>query len=163
MSTLPFSFDARDWAREFTDLARRRPGIATSEGAMLAWFAGALMSGFDEANRRKAVSSDETILQEAQRLVHGDRGADYGHPGDDYKATGEMWGAILERSGWKAGPVDARIACLMMAAMKVSREAGKHKRDNLTDLAGYAECAQMIAEREVAPTSSPKGTERCVS
>ncbi|HET7111718.1 MAG TPA: DUF6378 domain-containing protein [Gemmatimonadales bacterium] len=90
----------------------------------------------------------ETILQEAQRLVHGDRGADYGHPIDDYKATGEMWGAILERAKWVKGPVDPRIACLMMAAMKVSREAGKHKRDNLTDLAGYAECAQMVAERQ---------------
>jgi hypothetical protein len=36
----------------------------------------------------------------------------------------------------------------MMAAMKVSREVNKHKRDNLTDLAGYAECANMVAERQ---------------
>lgn len=36
----------------------------------------------------------------------------------------------------------------MMAAVKLSREVDKHKRDNLTDLAGYAECASMVAERQ---------------
>jgi hypothetical protein len=85
----------------------------------------------------------ETILQEAQRLVHGNRGADYGHPIDDYTRTGRMWGAILG-----IPDIDPRVCCLMMAAMKVSREVNKHKRDNLTDLAGYAECADMVAQRQ---------------
>lgn len=87
--------------------------------------------------------SPETILQEAQRLVHGPRGADYGHPADDYARTGRMWGAILG-----IPDIDPRVCCLMMVAVKVSREANKHKRDNLTDMAGYAECANMIAERQ---------------
>lgn len=86
---------------------------------------------------------DETILQEAQRLVHGNRGADYGHPIEDYTRTGRMWGAILG-----IGDIDPRVCCLMMAVMKVSREVNKHKRDNLTDLAGYAECASMVAQRQ---------------
>ena len=88
----------------------------------------------------------ETILQEAQRLAYGHRRADYGHPIDDYTRTGRMWGAILG-----IGDIDPRIACLMMAAMKISREVNKHKRDNLTDLAGYAECASMVAQRQEAP------------
>jgi hypothetical protein len=87
--------------------------------------------------------TDETPLEEAQRLVHGNRGADYGHPIDDYTRTGRMWGAILG-----IGDIDPRIACLMMAAVKISREVNKHKRDNLTDLAGYSECAHMVAERQ---------------
>jgi hypothetical protein len=87
--------------------------------------------------------TDETILEEAQRLVHGNRGADYGHPIDDYTRTGRMWGAILG-----IPDIDPRVCCLMMAAMKVSREVNKHKRDNLTDLSGYAECASMVAERQ---------------
>lgn len=91
----------------------------------------------------------ETILEEAQRLVHGARQADYDHPAVDYKATGRMWGAILERHlGIEVADIDPRICCLMMAAVKLSREAGKHKRDNLTDCAGYSECAQMIADRQ---------------
>lgn len=87
----------------------------------------------------------ETILEEAQRLVHGERQAAYSHPIDDYTRTGRMWGAILG-----IGDIDPRICCLMMAAMKISRETHKHKRDNLTDLAGYAACAKMVAERQSA-------------
>ena len=60
----------------------------------------------------------ETILDEAQRLVHGHRGADYGHPIEDYTRTGRMWGAILG-----IPDIDPRICCLMMAAVKVSRLA----------------------------------------
>lgn len=94
---------------------------------------------------RVGLPTDETILQEAQRLVHGNRGADYGHPIEDYTRTGRIWGAILG-----IGDIDPRIACLMMAGVKISREVNKHKRDNLTDLAGYAECASMVAERQAA-------------
>jgi len=85
----------------------------------------------------------ETILQEAQRLVHGDRGKAYGHPIDDYTRTGRMWGAILGIPG-----IDPRICTLMMAAVKISREVNAPKRDNRTDLAGYAECCDMVAERQ---------------
>ena len=85
----------------------------------------------------------ESALQEAQRLVHGDRGAAYGHPIDDYTRTGRMWGAILG-----IPDIDPRLCCLMMAAVKISRETNAPKRDNRVDLAGYAECAQMVAERQ---------------
>lgn len=86
---------------------------------------------------------DESALEEAQRLVHGDRGADYGHPIDDYTRTGRMWGAILGLPD-----IDPRLCCLMMAVVKVSREVNAPKRDNRVDLAGYAECTQMVAERQ---------------
>jgi hypothetical protein len=98
---------------------------------------------FDAETMQPMAAPDETILQEAQRLVHGNRGADYGHPIEDYTRTGRMWGAILG-----IGDIDPRICCLMMGAVKISREVNKHKRDNLTDMAGYAECAQMIADRQ---------------
>lgn len=99
----------------------------------------------------------ESVLEEAQRLVHGDRGAAYGHPIDDYTCTGRIWAALLDhwlrtKPGWEDMPtlpdIDPRIAAVMMAGMKLSREAHKHKRDSLTDCAGYAECANMIAERQ---------------
>lgn len=99
----------------------------------------------------------ESVLQEAQRLVHGDRGAAYGHPYFDYRCTGKVWGALLEH--WLHGigflsdeqgfpPIPARIAAEMMIGMKLSREMNKSKRDNRTDTAGYAECAQMIDDYE---------------
>lgn len=89
----------------------------------------------------------ETILQEAQRLVHGDRGESYGHPLDDYETTAALWSALLKDSLRK--PLTAEQAVLCMVAVKLSRESRKHKRDNLTDAAGYSECVQMIHdERE---------------
>lgn len=99
----------------------------------------------------------ETILQEAQRLVHGDRGAAYGHPIEDYTRTGRMWAAILDgwlrkQPGFEDMPpvpdVDPRIGTLMMAAVKISREVNAPKRDNRTDLAGYAECCDMVATEQ---------------
>ena len=42
------SFDARDWAAAF---CKEHPDI--DEGTMIAWFANALMRGFDEAASRK--------------------------------------------------------------------------------------------------------------
>jgi len=93
----------------------------------------------------------ETILEEAQRLVYGDRQASYGHPSDDYARTARMWEAILGLPAYHIAP---SIACLMMAAVKISRQVNKPKRDNLTDLAGYAACAQLCAEREAEDDAS---------
>jgi hypothetical protein len=45
------SFDARDWARSFVEHVRRDPAIATDEERMVAWFASAIIRGFDEVRR----------------------------------------------------------------------------------------------------------------
>lgn len=42
------SFDARAWARAFLEQVQVCPALATDEGAMIGWFANALMRGFDE-------------------------------------------------------------------------------------------------------------------
>lgn len=87
---------------------------------------------------------EESVLEEAQRLVHGDRGAAYGHPLDDFGRTGRMWGAIL---GIPDVPPEAVALC--MVAVKLSREVNHPKRDNRVDGPGYWETADMIhAERE---------------
>jgi 5'-nucleotidase len=88
----------------------------------------------------------EPVTQEAQRLVHGPRGADYGHPIDDFGRTGKMWGAIL---GTEPVPPDKVALC--MIAVKVSREVNAPKRDNRVDIAGYAETLQMVRERQGRP------------
>lgn len=86
------------------------------------------------------------VLKEADRLVHGERGADYGHPHVDYTCTAEMWRALIKRRYGVDIALTPDFACLLMQAVKLSREAGKHKTDNLVDIAGYAECAQMCVD-----------------
>lgn len=88
------------------------------------------------------------ILEEANSLVHGDRGAAYGHPSVDYQCTAAMWRSLILRRYGVDVPISDDFACLMMIAVKLSREAGKPKRDNLVDAAGYAECAAMCLEKK---------------
>lgn len=82
----------------------------------------------------------DSVLLEAQGLVHGDRGADYGHPLDDFSRTAAMWSAIL------GFPVTAEQVGLCMIAVKISRQCNASKRDNLVDISGYAETVQMVID-----------------
>ena len=123
------------------------------------------------SSRRAIVSNEETVLEEAQRLVQGPRQSNYSHPSQDFKATGRQWGAILENwlksEGYaivrNAGGDDGdmtveewedadmpdippRIVALLMVNLKLSRESHKPKRDNRVDGAGYLLCADMVIE-----------------
>lgn len=84
----------------------------------------------------------ESILAEADKLVNGPRQAAYGRPLGDFSRTGKLWGALLKLER----DVTPMEVALCMSALKLSREVNKHKRDNLTDAAGYAATAQMVAE-----------------
>ena len=86
------------------------------------------------------------VLDEANSLVHGDRGVDYGHPLDDFTKTATMWGAIL------GVPVTAEQVGLCMCCVKISRQLNKPKADNLIDLAGYAETVNMCVEERAKRT-----------
>lgn len=92
-------------------------------------------------------SESESILQEAQRLTHGDRNKDYGHPLDDYTRTVKMVNAMLSHK--LKEPLTADECAMIMCCVKLSRQANHPKRDNMTDLAGYAWVVQeCIDEKE---------------
>lgn len=87
----------------------------------------------------------ESALQEAQRLVHGDRGVDYGSPREDFTRTAQMWSAII------GAPVAPEHIPLCMIALKISRECHRPKRDNRVDIAGYAETLEMLHRDGATP------------
>jgi len=87
----------------------------------------------------------ETILDEAKRLTATARHADYGHPRNDFARTAQMWTGVLAeklRDGQQIEPMDVPLC---MIAVKLARQAHRHKRDNLVDIAGYARTAAMVA------------------
>ena len=85
----------------------------------------------------------ESILSEAERIVNGERQADYSDPVANFKRIAEIASAIMAKD------ITAEECCIVMIAVKLARENYKHKRDNLVDLAGYAEILNRIKENEV--------------
>ena len=81
----------------------------------------------------------ETVLQEAQRLVYGDRERTYGHPRDDFRRTALRWRAHVLAKYDIDIPFDVLDVSMMQSDVKRSRldESPLH-RDSHTDLAGYA-------------------------
>jgi hypothetical protein len=93
-----------------------------------------------------------SVLTEAQGLVHGDRNAAYGAPLDDFSRTAAMVSAMLAHK--LKEPITAEELGLVMCCVKLSRQIHKAKRDNLTDLAGYAECVQWCIDERARRAAS---------
>jgi Domain of unknown function (DUF6378) len=92
-------------------------------------------------------ANQESVLQEADRLINGDRQAAYSTPLDDFTATGRMWGAILTGFlGHEVPDIPAEYVAQMMVAVKLSRESRHFKRDNRVDGAGYLGCEELVIQ-----------------
>jgi nucleoside 2-deoxyribosyltransferase len=100
------------------------------------------------------VTRSETLLAEADRLVNGPRGADYGHPSIDFRCAATILRALVQRRYSVDIPfTDDFIGLLMACAIKGSREAGKHKRDTCVDGAGYWQTVEMCHEARHGQTT----------
>lgn len=86
----------------------------------------------------------ESILDEAKRITGGERNADYGHPRDDFARAAHIWTGILRDRLAPGASIKAEDIALCMIGVKLAREAHKHKRDNLVDIAGYARTLAMV-------------------
>lgn len=78
----------------------------------------------------------EDHMAEANALVNGERQAAYGSPRPSYVAQAKVWSGLLaDKLKEDLTPEDV---VLLLAGMKLTREAHKHKRDNVVDFHGYA-------------------------
>lgn len=88
-----------------------------------------------------------SVLEEAERIINGERQADYAHPFDDFNRVVGMINALFAHKLKES--FRAEEWPLIMECVKMSREVHLHKRDNLVDGAGYWGTLEMvIAERE---------------
>ena len=83
----------------------------------------------------------ETVLDEAERLVSGDRDTAYG--GDSRPLIAELWSAY---TGVK---LDATDVSSMMILLKVARLSDSETihRDSVVDIAGYARLIEKYNDR----------------
>ncbi len=88
-----------------------------------------------EAGQSQGAKPGEDEMHEANNLVNGDRQAAYGSPRPAYDAMAQVWSGLLAHK--LTAPLTAEEAVILLAGMKLCREARKHKRDNVVDLHGY--------------------------
>lgn len=89
-------------------------------------------------------AEQESILAEAERIVHGPRRASYGHPARNFGRIAALWNAYIEgKDGSK--DLDATDVAMMMILLKMARILhSKDDRDGHTDIVGYAACSAII-------------------
>lgn len=94
--------------------------------------------------------SRESILEEAQRLIHGDRNVAYGHPRDNFAAIAAQWNAYLDHMGDR--PLNPLDVANLMVLLKVARVVnGVYHRDSYTDMCGYAGTGERLQEPVLVP------------
>lgn len=100
----------------------------------------------------KLDATKETICGEAERLVCGDRNADYGHPYDDFSKTAHLWTGWLRARGVLAdgAALEPEDVAAMMIDVKRSRQLNAHKRDNIVDMVGYALTWDLVQRERAA-------------
>jgi hypothetical protein len=99
----------------------------------------------------------DTIFEEAQRIVYGDREKVYGDPGKNIRAIAALWNVYIQEKyplanydfqrGASTLYLNEQDVCAIMRLLKEARlmNTPAH-RDSLVDICGYAGVAARIDE-----------------
>jgi hypothetical protein len=96
----------------------------------------------------KPIAREENVLEEANRLVNGERGQHYGPPIEDGARVAGMMNALGYRgpAGRELRPHDWAV---ILMAVKLSRiVVTPSKRDHWVDIPGYAQCGWSCVTSE---------------
>lgn len=82
----------------------------------------------------------ETVSEEAERLVGGDRLRFYGPPIENFRRIAKLWSAYLDFT------VNEQDVCAMMILLKQARlrSGGEYHRDSVVDTVGYARLQEIL-------------------
>lgn len=99
----------------------------------------------------------QSILQEAEELIHGQRSRDYGHPKMNFQRIADLWNAYRKYSTTpEITPTDTAV---MMILLKIARlQQNPTNRDSVVDIAGYAGTIERLWETD-EPQITPGSVE----
>jgi len=93
-------------------------------------------------------------LEEAARIVTGQRQFDYGNKYENHKNISDLWSAYLDK---EVSPHDVAICMLLV---KVARLKHRKTKDCYLDMAGYAAIAGEITDKEKDDTDTTISTSK---
>ena len=80
----------------------------------------------------------EDLLDEAKKLIGGNRQQDYGEKLTNHQNIADFWSIFLKKK------ITAHDVAICMALVKVARLMHQHKKDSYIDMAAYAAIAGEI-------------------
>lgn len=99
-----------------------------------------------EEQTQPHISLYETIAEEAQRIVYGDREKAYDDPNQNFRRLAHMWNGVLDKKLAPGASISLNDVALMMVCLKISRESFRPNRENRVDGIGYFLCLDRIVE-----------------
>jgi hypothetical protein len=92
----------------------------------------------------------ENVLEEAQRIIYGDREMTYGHPSKNLWTIARLWTAYVNAASDNIlgdREFTAKDVALMMILVKTARLANNDShRDSVVDICGYAALMERCDE-----------------
>lgn len=89
-----------------------------------------------------------SVLSEAEALINGDRGKDYGHPKDNFGRIVSLWQSYLDgRAGGRMASLTTEDHAIMMILVKIARlQENPRHWDSAVDVAGYVGTLEKLWE-----------------
>jgi hypothetical protein len=76
-------------------------------------------------------------IEEAHKIIYGDREETYGSPATNLNKIADQWGLYLAQKYGVQLALNYEDVCWMMADLKKVRQMNANKQDNLVDAIGY--------------------------
>ena len=110
------------------------------------------------------VPPEQAVLDEASKLINGDRHEQYGDAVEDFSVVAEYWTVYLRSKGLLKEGVKLihKDTALMMTLLKVRREGTHPKTDNNVDGVGYLALAEKC-ERALDDAEAEAGDAEAIA
>ena len=85
----------------------------------------------------------ESVLEEANKIIYGDREKTYGKPSKNLQTIAEMWNAYLGNEVCLS-PKDVAVMMILLKAARLANDM--NHRDSVVDICGYAALIERCDE-----------------